>query len=275
MMAYQTIAFSLADGVGTVALNRPDLRNAFNDRMIAELKDCFIAIQELAEVRIVCLKGNGKAFCAGADLNWMRDVQKLSYDANYRDSLNLAECVHAVYTCTKPTIAQIHGAAIGGANGLAAACDLAYCSDDTVFSFSEVKIGLIPAVIAPYVLKRIGEYGARALMLTGERFDGPTAAHYRLVNQSVPPGELESFVAKKIEQLLTSGPMAMTQCKQLLHDLNNRIPFSEALHYTAGIIAQVRASAEGQEGMAAFLEKRQPAWIQSGKKTAGLARTEK
>lgn len=261
MKNYQTIAFTLVDSVGTVALNRPEIRNAFNDIMIAELKDCFWTIKELDAVRVVLLKGNGKAFCAGADLNWMRDVQKLSIDENYQDSLSLAECVHAIYTCAKPTIAQIHGAAIGGANGLIAACDLAYCSDDTVFSLSEVKIGLVPAVIAPYVIKRIGEYGARELMLTGSRIDGPTAAHFRLVNQSLPPAELEPFVEKKIELLLTSGPMAMARCKQLLYDLSNRVSFSEALEYTARMIAQLRASEEGQEGMAAFLEKRQPRWV--------------
>jgi methylglutaconyl-CoA hydratase len=191
----------------------------------------------------------------------MRDVAKYSYEQNFKESLNLSKCFYTIYTCKKPTIAIVHGAAIGGANGLLASCDFAYADDNTTLSLSEVKIGIIPACISPYVMKRVGEYGSKELMISGKRIKGPEAEHHRLVNKSLPSEELESYVDSVIDLLRTSGPMAMTQCKNLIFNVANQESLEEALESTAKMIAEIRASKEGQEGMAAFLEKRKPNWV--------------
>ncbi len=261
MKQYQTIELEVSNGLGTIYLNRPNIHNAFNEVMINELLDLFTKINDMEEVRIVLLRGRGKSFCAGADLNWMRGVADYSFEQNYRESLNLSKCFYAIYTCTKPTLAVVHGAAIGGANGLLAACDFAYADDDTTFSLSEVKIGIVPACISPYVTKRVGEYGSKELMLTGKRFKGPEAEKHRLVNKSLPADALEAHVESVIELLRTSGPMAMTHCKNLIYDISNKLTLKEAIGYTAKMIADIRASDEGQEGMDAFLNKRKPAWV--------------
>lgn len=263
MKAYKTIELEIKDEVGTIWLNRPEIHNAFNEVMIAELIEMFEEINDNEEIRVVVLRGRGKSFCAGADLNWMRDVAKYSYEDNYKESLNLSLCFYNIYTCAKPTIAIVHGAAIGGANGLLAACDFAYAEENTTFSLSEVKIGIVPACISPYVTKRVGEYGSKELMLTGKRFKGAEAAHHRLVNKSFSANDLEVHLCELIGLLKTSGPKAMTQCKNLLYDISNKLTLQEAIDYTAKMIAEIRASSEGQEGMAAFLEKRKPNWVVS------------
>jgi methylglutaconyl-CoA hydratase len=261
MNTYSTIQTEIKDFVATVSLNRPDIRNAFNEVMISELITCFESLQQMENVRIIILRGNGKAFCAGADLNWMRDVASYTYEENLHESLQLSKCFYLIYSSPKPTIAVIHGAAIGGANGLLAACDMAYCDNETVFSLSEVKIGIVPACISPYVIKRVGEYGARELMLTGRRITGREAESFKLVNKSLPASELETHVNGIVELLLSSGPKAISQCKLLIDQVTNNISLDEALTYTAKMIADIRASDEGQEGMAAFLGKRKPNWI--------------
>jgi len=261
MKKYQTINFELKEDIGIVWLNRPKIHNAFNEIMISELIDIFEKINKKEEALIVLLKGKGKSFCAGADLNWMRDVAEYGYEENYNESLKLSRCLYTIYTCKKPTIAVVHGAAIGGANGFLAACDLAYTNDNTTFSLSEVKIGIIPACISPYVIKRVGEFGLKELMLTGRRFNGKEAEWYRLVNKSVEKGKLDEYVNSIIEILKTSGPKAITHCKNLLYDISNKLTLDEAGCYTAKMISDIRASDEGQEGMAAFLEKRKPNWV--------------
>ena len=260
MKTHQTIEFELNAGVVTVWLNRPQIHNAFNEVMISEVLEIFTEISKMDEVRIVLLRGRGKSFCAGADLNWMRDVAKYSYEQNFKESLQLSDCFFTIYNCPKPTIAVVHGAAIGGANGLLSACDMAICDDETVFSLSEVKIGIVPACISPYVIKRVGEYGAKELMLTGKRIKGKEAEHFRLINKSLSDIELEPYLSDLIALLKSSGPKAMTQCKTLIDQVSNKITLNEALSYTAKMIAEIRASDEGQEGMAAFLEKRKPEW---------------
>ena len=257
---YTTIEVTTTDQTATIWLNRPEIRNAFNEVMISELIQAFNEVSALDEVRAVILRGRGKSFCAGADLNWMRDVAKYSYQQNYKESLQLSDCFYTIYNCPKPTIAVVHGAAIGGANGLLSACDIAVCDDDTVFSLSEVKIGIVPACISPYVIKRVGEYGAKELMLTGKRIEGKEAEHYRLVNKSLSDIELEPYLSDLVVLLKSSGPKAMTQCKTLIDQVSNKITLTEALSYTAQMIAEIRASDEGQEGMAAFLEKRKAGW---------------
>ncbi len=261
MTAYQTIQFEINDDIGTVWLNRPEIHNAFNEVMISEVLDIFTRVNEMDDVRIVLLRGRGKSFCAGADLNWMRGVAGYSFEQNYRESLNLSKCFYAIYTCQKPTIAIVHGAAIGGANGLLSACDFAFAHDDAVLSLSEVKIGIVPACISPYVTKRVGEYGSRELMLTGRRIKGKEAELYRLVNKSLPGDQMETHLESVISLLRTSGPKAMSHCKNLLYDISNKLTLEEAIDYTARMIAEIRASEEGQEGMAAFLGKRKPNWV--------------
>jgi methylglutaconyl-CoA hydratase len=259
MPMYKTIETTLDQGVLTVWLNRPELHNAFDETMLRELTGCMETLDP--SVLCVILRGRGKSFCAGVDLNWMKAVSQNSYEQNYTESLLLSKCFLSIYNCPKPTLAVVHGVALGGANGLLSACDMAYCTDDATFSLSEVKIGIVPACISPYVIKRVGEYGAKELMLTGRRIRGPEAEHFRLVNKSVPAENLEAAISDLTNLLRTSGPMAMSQCKTLIHKVANELTLMEAYDYTARMIADIRASAEGQEGMNAFLEKRKPNWV--------------
>ncbi len=261
MPEYQSLVLEMAGSAATIWLNRPQVRNAFDGLMIAELTSAFRHLNTDEATRVVVLRGRGKAFCAGADLNWMRDVAQFTPHENYNDSLALAKCFRSIHLCSKPTVAIVHGSAFGGANGLLAACDFAFAESQAVFAFSEVKIGIAPATIAPYVLKRIGEYTARDLMLTGRRFSGEEAARIRLVNAHAPEDQLEALAFETIEHLLSSGPAAMQACKKLIFDLSNIVNHEQSLSYTANLIAELRASEEGQEGMAAFFEKRAPKWL--------------
>jgi methylglutaconyl-CoA hydratase len=261
MTMYTTIEFEKNADLATVWLNRPDIHNAFNEVMIREVIDCVEAVNTMDDVRVLIIRGRGKSFCAGADLNWMRAVANYSFEQNFKESRNLSKCFYTVYTCKKPTIAIVHGAAIGGANGLLASCDFAYAEDNTTFSLSEVKIGVVPACISPYVIKRVGEYPAKELMLTGRRIKGKEAEQFKLVNKSLPAEELDAYVMSVIDLLRTSGPKAMTQCKSLIYNICNIESLEQARESTARMIAEIRASEEGQEGMAAFLEKRKPNWI--------------
>lgn len=256
---YETLETTIDQGVYTIWLNRPDVHNAFNKTMLEELSHCFENLG--AGVLCVVLRGRGKSFCAGVDLNWMKAVSQNNYETNYQESLLLSKCFLAIYQCQKPTVAVVHGVALGGANGLLSACDLAYCTDDATFSLSEVKIGIVPACISPYVIKRVGEYGAKELMLTGRRINGKEAEGFKLVNKSVPADKLEEMLNGVINLLRTSGPKAMSHAKGLIHDVTNKLTLMEAYEYTARMIAEIRASEEGQEGMNAFLEKRKPNWV--------------
>ncbi len=261
MKTYQTLELERSNKVATVWLNRPSVHNAFNNVMIAEITECFNFLGESSDISVIILRGHDKSFCAGADLNWMRDVAKQSYGENFEESRKLASCFYAIYTCKKPTLAVVHGVALGGANGLLSACDIAYCVNDATFSLSEVKIGIVPACISPYVIKRIGEHGSRDLMLTGKRIKGKEAEQYHLVNKSFETMSLmEEYVNNVVEILKTSGPKAVAHCKRLIYDVSNVLSFDETHDYTAKMIADIRASEEGQEGMAAFLEKRKPNW---------------
>jgi len=260
MRKFETLEANLDHGILTVFLNRPEIHNAFNETMLKELIGIFEDVDN-PETLCIVLRGKGKSFCAGVDLQWMKAVSRNSYEKNHKESLLLSKCFETIYTCPKPTIAVAHGSVLGGANGLLASCDLAYCTDTAVFSLSEVKIGIIPACISPYVIKRIGEYGARELMLTGRRITGKEAQTFRLVNKSVAPELLEETVAETIADLRTSGPEAMKHCKTLIHEVCNHLTMKEAYDYTARMIADIRASEEGQEGMIAFLEKRKPKWV--------------
>ena len=261
MKTFIHIEFELKDQIGTIWLNRPDKHNAMNAEMISEIIECVTSINKMDEVRVMLLKGRGKSFCAGADLNYMKGIAEFGFEENYEDSLTLAKCFNTIYNCKKPTIAVVQGAAIGGANGLLAACDYVFCTNDAKFAFSEVKLGIAPATISPYVLKRIGEFRAKDLMLSGRRFSGIEAARYQLANSSHAEDEIGAVIDKMIHLLLSSGPNAMSACKELIYNVCNKYDFEDAINYSAKVIAELRASDEGQEGMASFLEKRKPNWV--------------
>lgn len=259
-MGFETIEMKTEDRVAWVALNRPEVRNAFNEVMIAELIQVLDRVEKDDSVRVLVLTGSGKAFCAGADLNWMKKMKNFTVEENYKDALELAELMYKLYHLPKPTIARVNGASIGGSNGLVAACDMAIASHRAEFSLSEVKIGLVPACIGPYLLKKTGEAACRELFLSGERISAAQARDLGLVNDVVTHVNLTTRVNEKVSNLLTSGPHALAVSKRLLGKISE-MPLSEAKDYTARVIAELRTGDEAQEGMAAFLEKRKPDWL--------------
>lgn len=256
---YETVLFEQRERVAWVRLNRPEVHNAFNPVMMSELISVFEGIRKHEEIRVAVMTGQGKSFCAGADLNWMREIIDYSFEQNLEESKLLAELHYKIFTLPKPTIAMVNGAAIGGGTGLLSVCDFALSSDQAKFGLSEVKIGLVPAVISPYVVRKIGESTARQYFLTGRRISAAKACEIGLVNEVVAHEQLESKVEDLIQVLLTCGPEAIACCKELLFAIP-RMGLEEAKHYTARMIAELRISDEGQEGIAAFLEKRKPAW---------------
>jgi len=256
-MSYQTILYSTEGGIARILFNRPEVHNAFNSTLIREVDDAVGKAGQDENIRVVVFSGTGKSFCAGADLNWMREIIHFSFDQNLRESLEIAEVMHKIYTLPKPAIARVNGAAIGGGNGFLSACDIVVASEEAKFGLSEVKLGLVPAAISPYVILRIGEGRAREYFLTGERISAQRAYEIGLANRVVPAEKLDEAVNAIISSLLSSGPRALASSKELIQNAA-RMTFDEAKEYTARMIAQLRISAEGQEGMAAFLEKRKP-----------------
>ena len=257
----KTIKYFIKNKVAWVTLNRPEIHNAFNETMIGELLELYKELGDMTNVRVVVITGEGKSFCAGADLNWMGGVIKYSYEQNLDESLQLAELFYTMYSLPKPTIAMVNGAAIGGGAGMVAVNDLVIASDRAKFSFSEVKLGLVPACISPYVIRKVGENRSRELFLSGERMDARKALQFGFVNQVVPEEELKTVVEKQIEQLMSSGPNALAICKDLLEKVP-QMSLEQAKKYTAEAIAKLRVSDEGQEGMKAFFEKRKPNWVE-------------
>ena len=259
-----TILYEIDGPVARITLNRPEVHNAFNDAMLVEFNDVFREIQgKRGEIRVVVLTGNGKSFCAGADIHWMKKMVKYSYEENIEDAYRLSECMHRLYSLPQPTICRVNGSAIGGGTGLVAACDIAIAQKEAVFSLSEVKLGLVPACISPYVVKRAGEFKCREFFLSGERISAEKALSASLVNEVVSMEELDKAVDRWIEQFLKNGPEALAVCKKLLEDVPG-MPLDDVKGYTADVIAKLRSSAEGQEGMNAFLEKRKPSWRTDG-----------
>jgi methylglutaconyl-CoA hydratase len=248
------------DGVARVTLNRPEIRNAFDDALIARLHEAFADIEKDRTVRVMVLAGNGPAFCAGGDLNWMRRMAGYSYEQNLADAQGLAEMLAALDRMSKPTIARVHGAAFAGGTGLVAACDIAVGTPEAKFCFSEAKLGLSPATISPHVMRAIGERAARRYFLTAEVFDGNEAFRIGLLSALVASAELDSFLNQLIEHLLAGGPEAHKKIKQLINAVTNR-PLDDALiAETAKRIAEIRGTPEGKEGASSFLEKRKPSW---------------
>lgn len=248
----------------TITLNRPDLHNAFSAEMIAELHAAMTQLADDASVRAVVLTGAGASFCAGADLNWMKASLDLTRDENIADAQRLAEMYDALNSLPKPVIGRINGAAVGGGVGLVACCDIAVAADNAKFGFSEVKLGIIPAVIARYVVPKIGASHARALFVSGRRFDAAHALRLGLVHDVTPPSKLDAVVQQVVDDVLSSGPEAIGRAKQLVQAIAT-LPADEQRRYTVEAIADARTSSEGQEGLRAFLEKRRPWWVEPKK----------
>ena len=248
------------EGVAWITLNRPEVRNAFDDALIAALAKALAELDADSSVRVVVLAGNGPAFCAGADLNWMKRMAGYSYDQNLRDARALADMLAALDRLDKPTIARVHGPAFAGGTGLVTACDIAVGTPEAKFCFSEAKLGLSPATISPYVLRAIGPRAARRYFLSAEVFDAAEALRIGLLSAVVPAAELDAFISQLLEQLLAGGAAAHARIKDLVRDIAGR-PIDDALRAdTARRIAEIRASPEGREGIASFLEKRKPSW---------------
>ncbi len=258
-MPDSTILLDITDGVATVRLNRPEVRNAFDDRMIAELTGAFLRLGADASLRVIALRGEGKAFCAGADLAWMRRMAGCEWEENVADARALQQMFAAIAHCPQATLAVVQGAAVGGGVGLAAVCDITLAAQDAVFALSEVRLGLVPAVIAPYVLGKIGPGAARALFLSGERFGADEALRLGLVQQVVPAENLEATLAQKLTLLRAAGPDSVAAAKRLLTAIDGLSP-DAAAETTVACIAALRSGAEGREGLQAFLEKRTPHW---------------
>ncbi len=250
-----------ARGIARVTLNRPEVRNAFNEQLIVEIAEAMKRLGRDAGVRAIVLSGAGDAFSAGADLSMMKRVSDFSAAENKVDARRLAGMLYAIYECEKPVIALVHGACMGGGVGLVAACDIAIAADDAFFALSEVRLGIIPAVISPFVLRAIGERQARRFFLTGERFDAGVAKAIGLVHQICLKAQLEATLEAMIKSLLAAGPAAQKEAKALIRAVADRPLGEDVLEETAGLIARIRASAEGKEGVTAFLEKRKPDWI--------------
>jgi methylglutaconyl-CoA hydratase len=246
--------------VAEVWLNRPDVRNAFNDGVIAELTAAFTTLGADSELRAIVLGGHGKAFCAGADLSWMRAMADYTWDQNRADAQKLADMLWTVWSCPLPVVGRIHGDCYAGGVGLAAVCDVLVAADGMQFCLSEARLGLLPGTISPYVVRALGEQASRRYFATAERFDAARAQALGFVHEVVAPEALDAKVAEIVAALVANGPAAVKACKQLVKDVSAR-EIGEALRGdTARRIADIRASTEGREGVRSFLDKRTPAW---------------
>ena len=244
-----------------IALNRPEVRNAFDEEVIGALTKVAFNVAEDHTVRAIILSGTGKSFCAGADLAWMSRAAGYTHAENLRDAEDLARMLEKLDTVPVPMIGRVHGAALGGGVGLVAVCDIVVAAADAVFALSEVKLGILPAVISPYVVRKIGVSAARELFLTGSRFDAVRAREIGLVHEIVPESELDAAVERRVRDVLSSGPRAIAAAKSLIRDVVGESP-KDVVGLTTSTIAAHRVSAEGQEGMRAFLEKRKPKWAE-------------
>jgi len=260
-MDYETLEITVAGKVATVTLNRPALRNAFNETAIADLAMAFDELSQDGNVRAIVLAANGPAFCAGADLNWMKKMAGYTPAENEADALRLADMLRTIYFSPKPVVAKVQGDCYAGGMGLVAACDIVVVADGVNFCLSEVKLGLIPATISPYVIKAMGEQAARRYFLTAERFDAQAARRLGLAHEVVPLEQLDASVGAIVTALAANSPNAVREAKKLVRDIAG-VPIDDVLLAdTAERIAAIRASSEGREGVASFLEKRKPSWL--------------
>lgn len=260
-MSHRYLTLTVNAGVATVTLTQPEIRNAFSDEVILEITEAFRVAGERPDVRAIVLAAEGPAFCAGANLNWMRRMADYDRAENLQDAGALAEMLRTIYTCPKPTIARVQGDVYAGGMGLVAACDMAVSSDNAGFCLSEVKIGLVPGTIAPYVLRAMGARAGHRYFLTGERFDAAEALRIGFVHQVVAIDQLDDAVDSLLKALLAAGPDAVRSCKKLVLDVAEREINAQLIASTVEVIADIRASDEGKEGVQAFLSKRKPAWL--------------
>jgi methylglutaconyl-CoA hydratase len=259
---YQFLQLEYRAGCAVVWLNRPERHNAFHEGLVSELTRCLAQLSQEAAVRAIVLAGRGRNFCAGADLAWMQQQATAGYDANLEDARRLAWMLRTLAQSPKPTIARVHGAALGGGMGLVAACDIALAARDASFGTTEVRLGLTPSTIAPYVIGAIGERAARRYFLSGERFDAAEALRIGLIHEMVDGAELGARLDGLLADLRSAGPQAQAHCKRLLAALRGHDSFDpQVAEQTARSIAEVRAGAEAREGIAAFFAKRKPGWI--------------
>ena len=259
-MNYETLQIAVDGGVGAIWMNRPEVRNAFNETMIAELTQAFRAADADQDVRAVVLAGRGPAFCAGADLNWMKKMSGYSLEENHADAMDLAAMLNTIYMMKKPTVARVHGPAFAGGMGLVAACDIAVAVEEAEFCLSEVKLGLTASTISPYVIAAMGERQARRYFLTAERFSAAEALRIGLVHQLVAVAELDTSVDTLLAQLLAASPAAIAASKELIRSVARGAIGQEMIADTAARIAAARTSPDGKEGIRSFLEKRKPSW---------------
>ncbi|MFZ6864582.1 enoyl-CoA hydratase/isomerase family protein [Undibacterium sp. Ji67W] len=258
---FETLNFQIESQLATVTLNRPDVRNAFNETTIAEMTQVFQKLDTDTSVRAVVLAANGPAFCAGADLNWMKKMADYTHAENLADAGQLAAMLAAIYHCSKPVVAKVQGDCYAGGMGLVAACDIAVSVDTANYCLSEVKLGLIPATISPYVIKAMGESAARRYFITAERFAANEAHRIGFVHEVVAADALDSKVAEIVKALVSNSPNAVKQAKKLVQNVASREITPELVAATVEGIAQIRASEEGREGVRSFLEKRKPSWL--------------
>ncbi len=261
MNAFETLAFAQRGAVATVTLNRPDVRNAFNETVIAELTGAFHALAKEDSVRAIVLAGHGPAFCAGADLNWMKKMAGYSDDENRADALRLAEMLRAIHACPKPVVARVHGDTYAGGVGLVSACDIVVAADTAHFCLSEARLGLIPATISPYVIRALGEQASRRYFITAERFTAAEAHRLGLVHELAGAEALDAQMDALTAALVANSPNAVRESKRLVREVAGA-PIDDALLAdTANRIAAIRASDEGREGVQSFLGKRKPNWL--------------
>lgn len=260
-MNYQTLELQRDGAVATVILNRPEVRNAFNDTTIAELTQAFRELGADGDVRAIVLAARGPAFCAGADLNWMKRMAGYTHDENRADAALLAGMLQAIYLCPQPVVAKIQGDCYAGGMGLVAACDIALVAEEANFCLSEVRLGLIPATISPYVIRAMGEQAARRYFLTAERFSAAEALRIGFAHQVVATDALDAAAAGIVKALVANSPHAVRQAKRLVHEVGGMPIGDELIAATVEGIAQIRASDEGREGVRSFLEKRKPGWL--------------
>lgn len=249
------------NGLAVITLNRPDVHNAFDDKLIAELTRTIEKLDEDPKIRALVLKAEGKSFSAGADLNWMKRMANYSWEQNYQDSLQLAGLMQTLHSFSKTTVAVVQGAAYGGGVGLVACCDIALASERAIFCLSEVKLGLIPSVISPYVVKAIGERNARRYFATAESFNAKDALQAGLIHKVISQETFDDEIEDYLQKMLANGPHAMYQAKRLVEFVYNKPIDEELIRETAQRIADIRASKEGKEGVSAFLEKRPANWL--------------
>lgn len=258
---FDSLLYSIDNHVATITLNRPDKRNAFNDDVIRELTEVFTDVGNRADVRAVVLSANGKAFCAGADLNWMRAMADYSHDENLADAGKLATMLDTIYHCPKPTIAKVQGDVYAGGMGLVAVCDMAVAVDTANFCLSEVKLGLIPATISPYVIRAMGARASHRYFLTAEVFNAQEAHRIGFVHECVSEDNLTTTVDNLVKALVNASPNAVKECKKLVQDVAYQPLDSDLINRTVEGIANIRASDEGKEGVQSFLQKRKPSWL--------------